>query len=439
MQYVLKACLFVVLAICSVQAGPLNVRLTQGTEKIFSIAVPDFYCSDHKLSALGREMAAVVQADLKRSQLFDPIDRLAFVQDAVSLKQNGARFADWQVLNIEGLAVGEIEPGNNGKHKVKFKLFNVFGGRQTAGVEYTFEQNKWREVAHMIADVIYSRITGEKKYFNTKLAYIAETGPMRARVKRLAIMDSDGENVKYLTNGKSLVLTPRFCPTKPLIAYMSYQDGMPHVFLYNLQTGKEERLGSYPGMTFAPRFSPDGGKVLMSYSKGASSDIYVMDLKNRSSECLTSGGAIDTSPCYSPDGRKIAFNSDRQNGQQIYVMDADGRNTKRISYGLGRYATPVWSPRGDYIAFTKMYGGQFWIGVMKPDGSGERLLSVAFHNEAPTWAPNGRVILFFRQIRGVGRMPDSVQLYSVDITGKMEQKLQTPTDASHPAWSPLLR
>jgi TolB protein len=321
---------------------------------------------------------------------------------------------------------------------VEFRLWDVFAEQQMAGLAYFTAPSNWRRIAHIISDAIYKRITGEDGYFDTRVVYIAESGPHERRVKRLAIMDQDGENHRFLTDGGTLVLTPRFSPTLQEITYLSFTGGIPRVYIRNIDTGQQEVIGEFPGMTFAPRFSPDGEKLIISMAMDGNSELYTIDLRTRAKKRLTNSSAIDTSPSYSPDGRQIVFNSDRGGSQQLYVMDADGTKVRRISHGNGRYATPVWSPRGDLIAFTKIQEGKFYIGVMRPDGSGERLLTEGYHVEAPTWAPNGRVLMFFRQepIRKDGGGGGS-RLYSIDLTGRNEREIPTPLDASDPAWSPL--
>jgi TolB protein len=303
------------------------------------------------------------------------------------------------------------------------------------GKTYTAQSESWRRIAHTISDAIYERITGEKGYFDTRIVFISESGPAIARVKRLAVMDEDGANPIFLTRGDYMVLTPRFNPSAQTIAYMSYIGGKPRVYLFDLETGKQEVLGNFPNMTFSPRFSPDGNKVALTLETNGNSDIYVMDLRSRALTRLTSDPAIDTAPSFSPDGRQIVFESDRGGSQQIYVMNADGSGQHRISFGAGRNGTPVWSPRGDLIAFTKQDGGHFDIGVMHPDGSGERLISSGWEDEGPTWAPNGRVLMFTREIQG-GR---GAQIWSVDVTGRNERRVMAPGDASDPAWSPLIQ
>jgi TolB protein len=305
------------------------------------------------------------------------------------------------------------------------------------GFRYDTPPNNWRRVAHIVADAIYKRITGEDGYFDTRIVYVAESGPANARVKRLAIMDQDGANHQFLTDGRTLVLTPRFSPTAQEITYMAYIGGTPRVVLYNIDSGQQEVLGDFPGMTFAPRFSPDGNKVIMSMAESGRTDIYSMDLRTRRKARLTNSNAIDTSPSFSPDGRRVVFNSDRGGSQQLYVMSADGGDVRRISFVDGRYATPVWSPRGDLIAFTKISGGRFQIGVMRPDGSGERILTEDFLVEGPTWAPNGRVLMFFRQRPSDRSGRSESKLYSIDLTGYNERQAVTPLDGSDPAWSPL--
>ncbi|TXH37136.1 MAG: Tol-Pal system protein TolB [Rhodospirillaceae bacterium] len=403
------------------------IDITKGNIEPMPIAIPDFYGSQ-----AGSDIARVVSADLERSGLFKPISPQAFIQDNASLQQ-GPRFQDWRVLNAQALVSGAAQSTANGQIQVQFRLWDVYGESQMTGFQYNASQNNWRRVAHQIADEIYKRITGEEGYFDSRIVYVSESGPKNARVKRLAIMDQDGENHRYLTDGSALVLTPRFSPVSQDITYMSFYNNKPRVYLFNINTGQQEILGDFPGMTFAPRFSPDGSKVIMSMAQSGNTDIYEMDTRTRRSRRLTDNPAIDTSPSYSPDGSRIVFNSDRGGEQQLYVMNADGSGVQRISKGQGRYATPVWSPRGDLIAFTRMAQGQFYIGVMRPDGSGERQLSSGWLVEGPTWAPNGRVLAYF-----VSDPSGRTQLHSIDLTGYNERVMKTPLDGSDPAWSPLL-
>jgi TolB protein len=416
----------------------LSLDITRGKVEPMPIALPAFQGQSTD-SQVGSQMTQVISADLERSGLFRPLDPRAFIQDPAALNPV-PRFADWKLINAQALVTGSIAAQPDGHLKVDFRLWDVLGGQQLAGFSYNTPSQNWRTVAHIIADAIYKRITGEDGYFNTRVVYIAESGPAQRRIKRLAIMDQDGFNNKLLTDGRALVLTPRFSPTSQEITYLSYARGVPQVFLFNIETGQQEVLGQFPGMTFAPRFSPDGNKVIFSLSGGANSQIYTQDLRTRKVTQITSSAAIDTSPSYSPDGTQITFESDRGGSQQLYVMNADGSNQHRISFGTGRYATPVWSPRGDLIAFTKFEGGNFSIGVMQPDGQRERILANGFLVEGPTWAPNGRVLMYFKQspTDSAGR-GDSTRLYSIDLTGFNEREVVTPQDGSDPAWSPLLQ
>ncbi|MBB4267292.1 TolB protein [Roseospira visakhapatnamensis] len=418
-------------------AGPamaqVRIDITGGRQDPLPIALPDFAGSETAGDAQrGREITTVITSDLRGSGLFRPLDPAAFIETLASLEQR-PQFENWRTLNAQALVQGQVITQPDGRIQVGFRLWDVFAAQQLVGTQIVTEPDNWRRAAHMVADEIYKALTGEDGYFDTRIVYIAETGPATNRVKRLAIMDQDGANNRTLTDGQSLVLTPRFSPTAQEITYMSYYQGVPRVYLFNIDSGRRELLGDFPGMTFAPRFSPDGNRVVMSMAQGGNSDIYVMDLRTRQSRQLTRNPGIDTSPSFSPDGSRITFNSDRGGSQQIYVMSTGGGGAERISFGDGRYATPVWSPRGDLIAFTKMKGGRFYIGVMKPDGSGERILSQGYLVEGPTWAPNGRVIMYFRQQPGGGS-----RLYSVDLTGSNERPVPTPTEASDPAWSPLL-
>ncbi|TCT37292.1 Tol-Pal system beta propeller repeat protein TolB [Martelella mediterranea] len=407
----------------------VEIDVSQGNVQPLPIAITDFVSDD----GLGIQISDVVAADLKRSGLFKPIDKSAFIQN-IANPDDMPRFEDWRLLNAEALVVGRVTQEADGRLNVQFRLWDTYAGQQIIGQQFYTQPDKWRRVSHIIADAIYKALTGEDGYFDSQIVFVSESGPKTDRKRQLAIMDQDGHNVRMLTNGQYMVLTPRFSPTQQEVAYMSYETGQPRVYLWQVDTGQREVVGNFPGMTFAPRFSPDGQRIIMSLQQDGNANIYTMDLRTRATTRLTSSNAIDTSPSYAPDGQQIVFESDRGGRQQLYVMNADGSNQHRISFGDGSYSTPVWSPRGDLIAFTKQSGGKFSIGVMKPDGSGERILTTGFHNEGPTWAPNGRVIMFFRQNAGEG----GPHLYSIDLSGYNEQKVPTPNYASDPAWSPLL-
>ena len=348
--------------------------------------------------------------------------------------QQQIRFNEWKAINAQALVTGVVTKAADGRTRVEYRLFDVFGQVQMTGMAYMTTPQNWRRIAHIIADDIYKRLTGEMGYFDSRVVYIAESGPATQRVKRLAIMDQDGANHRYLTDGRNLVLTPRFSPSQQQITYLAYVGNKPRVYLYDLETGRQEILGDFPGMTFAPRFSPDGSKVVFSLSKNGNSDIHVMDLRTRRVQKLTDSPSINTSPSYSPDGKSIVFESDRGGTQQLYVMDANGGAARRISFGDGRYANPVWSPRGDLIAYVKMLKGVFYIGVVGPDGTRERLITNSYHVEGPTWAPNGRVLAYFKESREGGR---SSKVYSIDLTGHNERLLKIVGDGSDPAWSPI--
>ncbi|HUH50216.1 MAG TPA: Tol-Pal system beta propeller repeat protein TolB [Mycoplana sp.] len=406
----------------------VEININKGNVEPLPIAVTDFIAGGD----LGQKITDVIAADLKRSGLFAPVNKQAFIEK-ISNPDQPPRFEDWKVINAQALVTGRVTQ-EGGRLRAEFRLWDTFAGQQMTGQQFYTQPENWRRVAHIIADAIYERITGEKGYFDTRVVYVAESGPKTARKRQLAIMDQDGANARALTNANELVLTPRFSPSRQEITYMSFEGQQPRVYLLQLETGQREVVGNFPGMTFAPRFSPDGQRVIMSLQQEGNANIYTMDLRSRTTTRLTSTAAIDTGPSYSPDGNQVVFESDRGGRQQLYVMSADGSGQNRISFGDGSYSTPVWSPRGDLIAFTKQSGGKFSIGVMKTDGSGERILTSGFHNEGPTWAPNGRVLMFFRQNAGAG----GPQLFSIDLTGYNEQQIPTNGFASDPAWSPLL-
>ncbi len=413
----------------------LKIDITQGNIEPLPLAVTDFVGSDEVAAETGDKMAGVIRANLERSGLFRPISEAAFIEK-ISDPNTAPRFGDWRILDAQALLTGGVTQEADGRLRVEFRLWDVFGEEQLIGLQYFTKPDNWRRVSHIISDAIYERLTGETGYFDTRIVFVSEAGQKGQRVKRLTLMDQDGHNPRFLTNGSSLVLTPRFSPTNQEITYLSYAGGSPRVYLYNIETRQQEVVGEFPGMTFAPRFSPDGDKVIMSLQRGGNANIYELDLRTRATRRLTNSPSIDTSPSYGPAGREITFESDRGGTQQIYVMNADGSNVRRISFGEGRYSTPIWSPRGDLIAFTKQYKGRFLIGVMRPDGTGERILTEGYHNEGPTWAPNGRVLMFFRETPGERGGPS---LWSVDLTGYNERQVPTPGFGSDPAWSPLIR
>ncbi len=434
----LSACFCLLLMLTLPAHADVHLDVTQGSVQPMPIAIPDFYGTQPLEVDTGRNIAQVINADLGSSGLFRPIDPAAFVQTPESLHQE-PKFQDWKVLNAQTLVGGSVTTEADGRLRVEFRLWDVFAGTQMAGMAYMTQPGNWRRIAHIISDAIYQRVTGESGYFDTRIVFVAESGPFEKRVKRLAIMDEDGQNLRYLSDGSYMVLTPRFSPTSAEITYMAYINNKPRVYLQNIDTGRRELLIDLPGMTFAPRFSPDGNKVVLSLAQNGASNIYVMDLRTRQTHQLTNDTSINTAPCYSPDGTRIAFESDRGGQQQIYTMNADGSGVKRISFGQGRYANPVWSPRGDLIAFTRLQGGSFYIGVMHPDGSGEREIVQGYDVEGPTWAPNGRILMYFKEEpSGPGGHNRSSHLYSVDITGQNEHQASTGGDASDPAWSALI-
>ncbi len=422
----------------------IKVDITRGNLDPLPIAVSPLHVdikSENleglKVKELGNNISEIIERNFKNTGLFNPLKKEAFVQkpDIAHIKP---RFEDWRLIKAQALVTGKLLV-KNGKLKVEFRLWDLTASKEITALAFTTTPSNWRRVAHIISDKIYERLTGEEGYFDTRIIYVAESGPKNQREKKLAIMDQDGANTKYLTLGNELVLTPRFNPTNQMVTYLSYFRNMPRVYLLDIETGMQEVVGNFPGMTFAPRFSPDGKKIIMSFAEDGNSDIYTMDLETRIVERITNHSSIDTSPSFSPDGKYIVFNSDRSGLQQIYVMRSDGSDVKRITFDKGIYGTPVWSPRGDLIAFTKMRKGRFYIGVMRVDGTGERLLTENFYQEAPSWSPNGRVLVFYRETKS-GKKGEgfSAKLWSIDITGYNERRLNTKTDGSDPSWSSLL-
>lgn len=430
--------LFAMLFASAPAFAQLEIDITRGTVQPLPIAITDLVAQTTDPS-LGAQISGVIANDLRRSGIFAPVDPASFIQRDID-PDAAPRFGDWRIINTQALVTGRVVSQPDGRLRVEYRLWDVFAGNQLDGQQFFTTPDNWRRVAHIIADAIYQRLTGEMGYFDSRIVFVDETGPKNARIRRLAVMDQDGANVRYLTAGGSpseIVLTPRFSPNRQDIAYMVYRNGRPpQVVIRNTETGQEELLGQFAGMTFAPRFSPDGSRVVLSMQSGADTSIFTLDLRTGGTTRLTNVAAIDTSPSYAPNGQQIVFTSDRGGTPQLYVMGADGSSPTRISYGQGTYSTPVWSPRADLIAFTKQVGGEFQIGVMRPDGSGERILSTTTAvQEGPSWSPNGRVIVFSREVPGENGGP---QLWTISLNGGQEMRLLTPNFASDPAWSPLL-
>jgi TolB protein len=421
----------------SLAGAQTKLVIPEGNVAPLPIAIPNFVPGSPSDGQVGADVAGVITNNLKRSGLFAPIDQAAFIE-RISNIDVAPQFQNWKAINAQALVTGRITRQSDGRLKAEFRLWDIASGQQLSGQQYITAPEYWRRIAHIISDQIYQRLTGDKGYFDSRVVFVDESGPSERRIKRLAIMDQDGANARYLTRGADLVLTPRFSPSSQEITYMEFGQGDPKVYLFNIETGQREIVGNFPGMSFAPRFSPDGQRIVMSLQQGGNANLFVMDLRSKATTRLTDTPAIDTSPCYSPDGSQICFESDRGGKPQIYVMPAQGGAAQRISFSKDDvnaiYSTPVWSPRGDYIAFTRQGGGQFSIGIIKPDGSGERILTSGFHNEGPTFAPNGRVLMFFRDPGGSG----GPSLFTIDISGRTELRVPTPGYASDPAWSPLL-
>ena len=417
--------------------GEIRVDITRGILDPLPIAISDFYAELPENGDLARQVPEVISANLLRSGLFRPISPPSILQDQ-GVQQTAPDFGLWRAYEAQAMVSGRVDAAADGRIRIEFRLWDTIAETQLVGLALSSDQDRWRRIAHQISDAIFRRLTGDDGYFDTRIVYISEAGPADRRVKRLAMMDQDGEGHRFLTDGSVLVLTPRFSPRVQQITYLAYYNNRPRVYLFDIESGQQEVLGDFPNMSFAPRFSPDGNRVIMSMAEAGNSDIFTMDLPTRQLRRLTREPGIETSPSFSPDGRQVCIESDRGGSQQIYVMNADGSNPQRISFGDGRYAGPVWSPRGDLIAFTKMYQGRFYIGVMRPDGSAEKLLADAFHVEGPTWAPNGRAIMYFTQSPTGGNGAQVVRLAAIDLTGQHGWQVTTPLDGSDPAWSPLL-
>jgi len=418
------------------RSGPLRIEITEGVIEPLPFALPAFVAEDAGAQDIAARIGRVVAEDLLSTGLFREIPAEAHIARVASV-DTPVQYSDWKAINAQALITGAVASAGGDRLLVKFRLFDVFAESPLGeGLQFAGSRDSWRRMAHKLADAVYTRITGEGPYFDTRVAFVAETGDKANRSMRLAIMDQDGANAQFLSDGGSIVLAPRFSPDGRRLLYTSYETGQPRIYLIDLDTMRRQALDEQPGtMSFAPRFSPDGQAVVFSLERGGNTDLFRLDLASGARARLTDTAAIETAPSYSPDGRFLVFESDRSGTQQIYVMPAGGGEARRISFGQGRYGTPVWSPRGDMIAFTKQNAGRFHIGVMRTDGSEERLLTSSFLDEGPTWAPNGRVIMFTRVTPGAA---GASALWSVDISGRNLRRVPAPGPASDPSWSPLL-
>ncbi len=415
----------------------LQLEITEGQREPIQTALLDFQGETRSEKLLGQRLKEIIANDLTSTGLFSLTKENDFLERSFPIN-SPPRFVDWRLLQTQIVVNCQIEILSNQRVRILYRVWDALTEQLLLSARLETEQRFHRRLAHLVADAIYTRLTGEQGYFDTRVVYVTEEAKGLRQKKRLAIMDQDGANHKYLTNGSYIVLTPRFSPNLQRLTYLSFEKKIPHVYVYDLETGKHHLVGAFPGMTFAPRFGPDGHDLIMSQALNGNSDIYRVSLKNHRFKKLTKGNWIDTSPCYDPSGEQIVFNSDRGGNKQLYVMNKNGKNVKRISFGGGIYATPVWSPRGDYIAFTKTHRGKFYIGVMRPDGSGERLLATGYVVEGPTWAPNGRTLMFTRTDKRSGKQPNPSWVYAIDVTGFNERKIQTPQCGSDPAWSAAL-
>jgi TolB protein len=417
------------------RGGPLRIEITEGVIEPLPFAAPLFIAENSAAGDLAQALTQVVAADLAGTGLFREISRDAHISAPTSF-DSPVQYADWKAINTDALIVGAARVDGN-RLTVKFRVFDVFSQAQLGeGLQFSGSTDSWRRIGHKVADEVYSRITGEGGYFDSRVVFISESGPKGNRQKRVAVMDYDGANTQFLTDSSAIVLAPRISRAGDRVLYTSYQSGRPAIYLLDVQTGRSSAVNiAAEAMSFSPRFAPDGANMVFSLIQNGNTDIYRASINGGPIQRLTSSPAIDTAPSFSPDGTKLVFESDRSGSQQLYIMDARGGEARRISFGRGRYGTPVWSPRGDLIAFTKQANGRFHIGVMRTDGSEERLLTASFLDEGPTWSPNGRVIMFTRETQGAAGQPS---LYSVDISGRNLKRVPLSGAASDPAWSPLL-
>ncbi|MCX7338279.1 MAG: Tol-Pal system beta propeller repeat protein TolB [Alphaproteobacteria bacterium] len=440
MRKITLVTLCLIITLCATTCHALKIEITKGEVRPDPIAITDFHAEDSSLQSEGKSIADVVGSDLEGSGLFALLSKVSYIQKDESVIKDGPRFADWRVISARFLVAGSIKSDGGNKITIEFRLYDVIKGEKLLALAVSGEQSKWRKIAHKVADEIYTRVTNEAGYFCTQIAFAKLLNPKsKERRKQIMRVDQDGDGMESLTDGKYLVLTPRYSADGKKIVYLAYVDGKAHVYMLDLASRHSTLVNDFGqmgfGMSFAPRFSADSTEVVMSLVKKGSSAIYAQNLQTKKLTRLTDHVSIDTSPCFSPDGQQIVFTSDRGGKEQLYVMNHQGQNVRRISYGDGKYSQPVWSPRGDWIAFTKQVAGQFYIGVIKPDGTDERLIAQGYLVEGADWAPNGRYLIFTKE-QGAGRS----QVYMMDLTGRHQRAITPPdTHASDCSWSPSIK
>ncbi|WP_292054251.1 MULTISPECIES: Tol-Pal system beta propeller repeat protein TolB [unclassified Brevundimonas] len=407
--------------------GPIEVEIDQGVLRPLQIAVVPF------TGANGGQISQVISGNLKRSGFFDPLNPASFIETGLTLA-NAPNFPQWTSIGAQAVLYGGVTQRADGRVDVGFRLYDPYRQCQLVSYQFTATAEQWRRIAHKISDVVYQRLTGEPGFFDSRVLFVAESGSQTNRRSRLTIVDQDGYNPVFLTQGDEVIMSPRFSMHNPdEVTYVALGKDYSRIYLYNLATGRRESLGEFEGQVLAPRFSNDGSKMAFSIIRNGNTDIYVMNLRTRQLSRLTSDPGIDTSPSFSPDGSQIVFTSDRSGSARLYTMRADGSGQRPISRGGGIYTAPAWSPRGDLIAFTKQAGGRFHTGVMRPDGTGERSLSSSYFEEGPSWAPNGRYVMFARQSPG-----GDTRLWTVDLSGRVVAQAGYQERGSSPAWSGLL-
>ncbi len=416
----------------------LHVDVVAGGVDPISIAVQKFEALGGVSSADAKMLREVVENDLKRTGLFRIVNHDAFPE---FVKMNEMpNFTSWAAIKTRALVQASIKTDGKDKYKLEFYLWDVDGKEQIEAQSLIASKKSVRRLAHIMADAIYERLTGEEGYFDTQIVFIAETGSVSNRTKRMAIMDQDGYGMRYLSDKNTFVMSPHFSPNMSTVVFLSYRNDDPMVWVLDLETGDQTKLGNFGGMSFAPRFSPDGNKVALSLVKNGVTNIYEYDITTKALQQLTFGKHIDTSPSYSPDGRYMAFNSDSSGSQQIHVLDLQTGKQQRITFGAGRYATPAWSPDGQFIAFTKMADDTFYIGIMNPEGRHEKILAGGWYMEAPSWAPGSRRLVYYETEQTADGEERISHIRSVDITGQniYDIDLKDGLNGTEPTWSPKL-
>ncbi len=417
-----------VLGASGVRAQDLTIEITKGVEGALPVAVVPFGVD----GPIPQDLSAIVSADLQRSGRIDVVSSESYHDRPTDVSQ--VNFPEWRSRQVDNLVVGQVRTEADGRFTVQFQLVDVLQGTQTMGYTFNVGGDELRRLAHRISDLVYERLTGERGAFDTRIAYIKATGQPGSTSYTLVVADSDGDEPQVILRSTEPLMSPAWSPDGNRLAYVSFENRKPEIIVQDVFTGERSTVASYPGINGAPAWSPDGRKLALTLSKDGSPSIYVHDLGTGSLTRLTHGNAIDTEPAWWPDGRSIVFTSDRGGSPQLYRIDSNGGQPARQTFDGNYNARASISPDGEYVAMVHRSGNKFTISVMNAHTREARIITEGSLDESPSFAPNGRMIIYATSRGGRG------VLKAVSVDGRVEQSLVSrDSDVRDPAWSPYMR